>query len=59
MTEKKTTEFRKGQKMEIGFDLNKDHTGKGNGSSLTTEQGELFSNFMENGDYLNTEKPKK
>ncbi len=53
MTEKKST-FRKGQKMEIGFDLDKDHTGK-----YSTAQGELIGNFMEQGDYLKTEAPKK
>jgi hypothetical protein len=50
----KKTEYRNGQKHEIGFDLKKDHAGQDNGTSLTTEQGELFSNFMENGDYLST-----
>jgi len=50
----KKTEFRNGQKHEIGFDLKKDHTGQANGTGLTTEQSEMFSNFMENGDYLTT-----
>jgi hypothetical protein len=50
----KETEYRNGQKHEIGFDLKKDHTGQDNGTPLTTEKGELFSNFMENGDYLST-----
>jgi len=54
---RKKTEFRKGQKMEIGFDLKRNHTGKNNGGPFTTEEGELLSNFMENGDYLNTKKP--
>ena len=53
MTEKES-EFREGQKMEIGFDLITNHTGK-----MFTAEAELISNFMEQGDYLGTEPPKK
>lgn len=48
----KKSEFRKGQKMEIGFDLIKNHTGK-----YSTAQSELLGNFMEQGDYLKTVDP--
>jgi len=52
----KTTDFRKGQKKEIGFDLDTDHTGKqpGNGTPWSTSEGEFLSNYMENGTTLNT-----
>lgn len=53
----KTTEFRNGQKMEVGFDLKKDHTGKANGTPMSTAAGELISNFLEQGDYLKTQPP--
>jgi len=49
---KKTTTFRKGQKREIGFDLKRNHTGnEAKRRKLTTSEGELSSNFMEQGDY--------
>jgi len=54
----KKTEFRKGQKMEVGFDLKKNHTGK-KGRKLTTAEAEMASNYMEQGDYLKNQKPKK
>ena len=56
---KKTTVFRKGQKMEIGFDLKTNHTGKlGKSRKFTTREGEFLSNYMEsNGNTLGTENP--
>lgn len=44
---KKST-FRKGQKMEIGFDLSKNYTGHSGGTAMTTYQGEMMSNYFEN-----------
>jgi hypothetical protein len=52
----KTTDFRKGQKKEIGFDLDTDHTGKqpGNGTPWSTSEGEFLSNYQEgNGSTVN------
>jgi len=47
---KKTTTFRKGQKMEIGFDLKPNHTGnEQKGRKFTTAESELLSNYMEQG----------
>jgi len=52
----KSTVFRNGQKQEIGFDLNKDHTGDqnpaANGTPWSTREGEFLSNYMESGDNL-------
>lgn len=47
----KTTDFRKGLKKEIGFDLDTDFTGTqpGDGTPWTTSEGEYLSNYMENG----------
>ena len=48
--------FRNGQKKEIGFDLDTDHTGAqpGNGAPWSTAEGEFLSNYQENGTVLNT-----
>ena len=47
----KTTEFRKGQKQEIGYDLVADHTGfAGTFNPWTTGAGEMLSNYMEGTD---------
>ena len=51
----KKTKFRQGQQMEIGFDLNRNHTGKitkKGTRKFTTAEGEMLSNYMENGDTL-------
>lgn len=53
----KSNTFRNGQKKEIGFDLDRDFTGKTDGqygAKWSTAEGEFLSNYMENGDYLNT-----
>lgn len=53
----KTTLFRNGQKKEVGFDLEKDYTGTvedTKGRKWTTSEGEFLSNYMENGNNLNT-----
>jgi hypothetical protein len=57
----KSNQFRTGQKMEVGYDLDKNHTGDisnvgelGDGTPWSTAQGELLSNYMENGSSLNT-----
>lgn len=47
----KTTPFRNGQKKEIGFDLDRDHTGDQaptNGTPWSTAEGEFLSNYQEN-----------
>jgi hypothetical protein len=48
--------FRNGQKKEIGFDLDTDHTGAqpGTGAPWSTAEGEFLSNYTENGTTLNT-----
>ena len=52
----KTGTFRKGQKREIGFDLDGRYTGMQNPAGYVapyaTADGELLSNYMENGDGL-------
>jgi hypothetical protein len=57
----KTTTFRSGQKMEVGFDLQKDHAGEqnpANGTPWTTREGEFLSNYMETtGDDLSLYNP--
>lgn len=48
--------FRAGQAYEIGYDLDKDHTGDqatANGAPWSTREGEFLSNYMENNDNLN------
>ena len=45
------------KKLELGYDLDKDHTGNVGGIAMTTAQSEFISNFMENGDYLTTKDP--
>lgn len=53
----KTTAFRNGQKREVGYDLERDYTGKvsgGTGKKWSTSEGEFLSNYMENGNSLNT-----
>ena len=40
------------KKLELGYDLDKDHTGKQGGIPFTTAEGELLSNYMENGEDL-------
>ena len=45
------------RKLEIGYDLDKDHAGKQGGIAFTTAESEFISNFMENGDYLTTKNP--
>ena len=51
----KTGTFRNGQKKEIGFDLDGTFTGIQNGyvAPFTTNQGELLSNYMEDGQVAN------
>lgn len=44
----KKSAFRKGQKMEIGFDLSKNYTGHFGGTAMTTAQGEMMSNYFDN-----------
>jgi hypothetical protein len=51
----KKTKFRQGQKLEIGYDLNKNYTGyhnsitlRGNGTAFSTAEGEFLSNYFEN-----------
>ena len=47
---RKKTVFRQGQKMEVGFDLKRNHTGKTTkkgASKFTTAEGEMLSNYME------------
>lgn len=46
---KKKSAFRYGEKKEIGYDLDRDYTGKGPGAWSTSE-GEYLSNFMESND---------
>jgi hypothetical protein len=44
---KKTT-FRQGQKLEIGYDLQKSYAGHRKGTAMTTAQGEMMSNYFSN-----------
>ena len=56
----KTTTFRNGEKMEIGFDLDKDHAGDQNpenGTPWSTREGEFLSNYMEDSDTLSLFNP--
>ena len=58
-TGKTDPKFRTGQKMEVGYDLDKNHTGDaytggGDGTPWSTAEGELLSNYMENDNVLNT-----
>jgi hypothetical protein len=52
----KSNQFRYGEKKEIGFDLDQDHTGQqpGNGTPWSTAEGEFLSNYQENNTMLNT-----
>jgi len=61
----KSGSFRNGQKKEIGFDLEKDHAGQqdnfgtpADGGPFSTNEGEFLSNYMENGQALNTFDPR-
>lgn len=53
--------FRKGQKLEIGFDLIKNYTGYRGAGAMTTAQGEMISNYFGNSEnpLLTTQKPNK
>lgn len=57
----KERKFRQGQKLEIGYDLNKNYTGyhnsvslRGNGMAWSTAEGEFLSNYFENSENVNT-----
>ena len=56
---RKRTQFRQGQKMEIGFDLIKNYTGGKGSGAMTTSQGEMASNYFSNSEnpILTTQSP--
>jgi hypothetical protein len=45
------------KKLELGYDLDKDHTGQAGGIPFTTAEGELLSNYMESDNDLSTKFP--
>ena len=57
---RKRTQFRQGQKMEIGFDLMKNYTGHKTGGAMNTAQGEMMSNYFSNSEnsLLTSQAPK-
>jgi hypothetical protein len=61
ITMSKNRQFRKGQKMEIGYDLKTNYTGHKGGTGMSTAQGEMLSNYFSNSEtsFLKLQQPPK